>query len=256
MNTNEITAIIVDDDPSCIKTLEGDLSYFREIRLVATCTSADNAIREIIRWQPDLLFLDVEMPSMSGLELLGRVQSNVHSDMRVVFYTAYDKYLLDAIRSSAFDCLLKPYKLKELQDLINRLHAHLAKDEKINIEQSLRKLLIRDNKFAIQTITGLVLVKCEEILLFQYLKEQRCWQMMLAVDRKLYKLRMSTTAKDLLGIHMSFVQINQDCIVNLNYLCSIENVTFKCELNPPFSDIELVVSQRYYRRLREVLEIF
>ena len=191
---------------------------------------------------------------MTGLELLSRIQSDIHPDMHIVFYTAYDKYLLDAIHASAFDYLLKPYKLKELDDLINRLRVHIAKDEKVNIEQSLRKLLIR-SKFAVQTISGLIFVKCEEILLFQYLRELRCWQMMLVADRKLYKLRMSTTAKDLLGINLSFVQISQDYIVNLEYLCSIENVTLKCELYPPFTDIELNVSQRYYRRLRETLEI-
>lgn len=162
---------------------------------------------------------------------------------------------MDAIHASAFDYLLKPYKSKELDDLMSRLRAHVVKDEKVNIEQSLRKLLIR-SKFAVQTISGLVFVKCEEILLFQYLKDLRCWQMMLAADRKPYKLRMSTTAKDLLGINPSFVQISQDYIVNLDYLCLIENVTLKCELYSPFTDIELVVSQRYYRRLREVLEIF
>ena len=191
---------------------------------------------------------------MSGLELLDRIQSDIHPDMHIVFYTAYDKYLLDAIHASAFDYLLKPYKSKELDDLINRLRAHIAKDEKVNMEQSLRKLLIR-NKFAVQTISGLVFVKSEEILLFQYLRELRCWQMMLVADRKLYKLRMGTTAKDLLGINPSFVQISQDYIVNLDYLCSIENVTLKCSLCLRFTDIELTVSQRYYRRLRDMLEI-
>ena len=109
MNTNEIMTIIVDDEPTCIKSLANDLSRFSDIHIVVTCTSPDNAAREIVRLQPDLLFLDVEMPGMSGLELLSRIQSDIHSDMHVVFYTAYDKYLLDAIRASAFDYLLKPY---------------------------------------------------------------------------------------------------------------------------------------------------
>lgn len=255
MNTNEITTIIVDDELSCIKCLENDLSRFPEIRVVATCTSPDNAAREIVRLQPDLLFVDVEMPGMTGLELLSRIQSDIHPDMHIVFYTAYDKYLLDAIHASAFDYLLKPYKLKELDDLIKRLHTHVEKSEKVNMEQSLRKLLTHNAKFAVQTISGLVLIKYEEVLLFQYQKDQRCWQMV-QTDRKGHKLRMSTTAKDLLGITSSFVQISQDCIVNLNYLCSIENVTLKCGLVPPFADIELIVSQRYYRRLKDVLEIF
>lgn len=85
MNTNEIITIIVDDEQSCLKSLESDLSRFPEIRVVATCTSPDNAAREIVRLQPDLLFIDVEMPGMSGLELLSRIQSDIHSDMRIVF---------------------------------------------------------------------------------------------------------------------------------------------------------------------------
>ena len=150
---------------------------------------------------------------------------------------------------------MKPYKLKELDDLITRYRSHIAQSDKVNIEQSLRRMLLYNNKLAVQTVSGLVLVKCEDILLFLYQKEQRCWQMMLVPDRKLHKLRMSTTAKDLLGINPSFVQISQDCIVNLNYLCTIENVTLKCGLYPPFTDIDLTVSQRYYRRLRDVLDI-
>lgn len=254
MKTNVISTIIVDDEVACIKSLENDLSRYPEIEIVSTFTSPDLAIREIVRLQPDLLFIDVEMPIMSGVELLSRIQSDIHSNMHIVFYTAFDKYVLDALRASAFDYLLKPYQLKELDNLIERLRSHIAKSEKENMEQVLRKLLAHDNKFAVQTISGLLLVRYEEILLFRYMKDQRCWQLM-QTDRKLHKLRMSTTAKDLLSINPTFVQINQDCIVNLNYLCSIENVTLKCMLYPPFTDIELNVSQRYYRKLREVLEI-
>ena len=255
MNTNEFTTIIVDDEPACIKTLESDLSRFPEICIVSTCTSPDNAASEIVRLQPDLLFIHVEMPGMTGVELLNRIQSDIHADMHIVFYTAYDKYLLDAIHASAFDYLLKPYHWEELVSLIKRFQTHIDKSEKASLEQSLRKLLIHNDKFAIQTISGLMLVKYEEILLFQYLREQRCWQMM-QTDRKQYKLRMSTTAKDLLGINPSFVQISQDCIINMNYLCSIENVTLKCGLTSSFADIELTVSQRYYKRLKDVLNIF
>lgn len=254
MNTNEITTIIVDDELSCIKSLSADLARFPEINIVETCTSPEKAIRDIIRLQPDLLFIDVEMPGISGIELLSRIQPDIHSDMHIVFYTAYDKYLLEAIRASAFDYLLKPYQLKELDGIINRLRSHISKNDKVNVEQALRKLLAQSNKFAIQTISGLVLIKCDEILLFQYLTDSRYWQMMLT-DRKLHKLRMNTTAKDLLCINTSFVQINQDCIINLNYLASVENMSLKCNLYPPFTDLELAVSQRYYRRLREALEI-
>lgn len=254
MKNCEITTMIVDDESACIKSLSRDLDTFSEIQIVATCTSPEKAIREIIRLQPDLLFLDVEMPGMTGIELLSQIESDIHSNMHVVFYTAYDKYWLDAIRASAFDYLLKPYHLEELSVIISRLRTHLAGKEKVNIDQSLRKLLSHSNKYAIQTISDLMLIRHEEIFIFQYQKEQRYWQMMLT-DGKLYKLRMSTTAKDLLGISPCLIQINQDCIINLNQLSSIGNGTLKCNFYPPFTEVEQIVSQRYYRRLKEMLEV-
>lgn len=254
MNNREITTIIVDDELPSIKTLSDDLSGFPEIKIVESCTSPEKALREIIRLQPDLLFIDVEMPGMSGIELVSRIQPHIHSDIHIVFYTSYDKYLLDALRASAFDYLLKPYHLKELDGIISRLRSHISKDQKANIEQALRKLLAQSNKFAVQTISDLTLVKSDEILIFQFIKDQRCWQM-ICTDRKSHKLRMSITSKDILDMSTSFIQINQDCIVNLNYLSSIENMTLKCNFYPPFTDVEQVVSQRYYRRLKERLEI-
>lgn len=253
MKTEGLTAIIVDDEQASIETLQKDLQFFPEIEVLETFTYPEKAARGIIRLQPDILFLDVQMPGLSGVELLRQIQEEIHTDMRVIFYTAYDEYLLDALRASAFDFLLKPYQPKELAFIIERIHTSASKQPG-NLEQSLRKLLAQDNKFAIQTISGLMLVKWDDILLFKFLGEQRCWQMELT-DRHKYKLRMSTTAKSLLTITPSFIQISQDCIVNLNYLASIENQTLKCDFYPPFSDVEEVVSHRYYRKLKDMLKI-
>lgn len=254
MNQCEITAAIVDDELACIQSLSNDLARFPLVRLLDSYTTPEKAMNGIINQQPDLLFLDVELPGMSGIELLNRIKSDIHQDMYVVFYTAYDKYLLDALRASAFDYLLKPYQPEELASIINRLRNHILDNKKVNIEEALFKLLVNDSRFAIQTISGLTLVRREEILLFRFLKDQRCWQMELT-DRKYHKLRMSTTAKELLGISATLVQISQDCIVNISFLTSIENKTLKCVFYHPFADVELVVSSRYYRKLRERLEI-
>ena len=64
----------------------------------------------IAKVQPDLLFLDVELPDMTGMELLQEIRDSVSWNMRIVFYTAYDKYMIQAIREAAFDYLLKPFR--------------------------------------------------------------------------------------------------------------------------------------------------
>ena len=84
--------------------------------------------------------------------------------------------------------------------------------------------------------------------------KQRCWQIVLT-SRTTHKLKMSTTAKDLLSINNTFVQISQDCIVNLTYLMFIENKTLRCEFYPPFQEEERIASHRYFKQLRERLDI-
>ena len=100
--SEEITVVIVDDEIASIRNLSNDLSAYSDIRILETTTSVEKARKIIIRQQPDLLFLDVEMPKMSGFDLWQSIRADVHADMRVIFYTAYDKYVLDALRASAF----------------------------------------------------------------------------------------------------------------------------------------------------------
>ena len=249
----EITVIIVDDDFGSVQRLQDDLSAFSCIRILDTAMTAEIGKKQIIKYHPDLVFLDVELPDMSGFELLNDIQDDIQPNLRIVFYTAYDKYILDALRASAFDYLLKPYLTEELASLIERFLTSEPKDV-ISMERSLRKILNRDNRFAIQTVSGLLIVRCEEIFLFQFLKDQRCWHILLT-SRSSHKLKMSTTAKELLSINNMFVQISQDCIVNLSYLMFIENKTLRCEFYPPFQDEERIASHRYFKLLRERLDI-
>ena len=82
-----------------------------------TATTAELGKRHILKYQPDLVFLDVELPDMSGFDLLDDIRDDILPNLRVVFYTVYDKYILDALRASAFDYLLKPYLIEELEAL-------------------------------------------------------------------------------------------------------------------------------------------
>lgn len=249
----KITVVIIDDEAASIRKLSNDLAAFPDIQIVETTTSTEKAQKIIIRQQPDLLFLDVEMPKMSGLELWQSIRANVHADMRVVFYTAYDKYVLEALRASAFDYLLKPYFPEELEAVVERFRCVFYRS-RANMEQSMRRLLADDVKFAIQTVTGLLFLKRSDVLMFRFSESNRCWVLHMA-DRTDYKLRTSISARDLLNMSVSFVQISQNCIVNIDYISTIENKTLECRLYPPYDDIVLIASRRFYGKIRELLEI-
>src|SRR4051794_18140049 len=109
-----LNAIIVDDEPHCCKTLEALLKrYCPEVNVLAINTNGIDAVRTIRELKPDLVFLDVEMPKMTGFELLEDLPSiNFH----LIFVTSYDAYALKAIRFSAIDYLLKPVDRKSCNE--------------------------------------------------------------------------------------------------------------------------------------------
>jgi two-component system LytT family response regulator len=253
MMDKSISTIIVDDEQACIKTLCTDLEQYPEIEIIETLTSAEKAKKAILKQQPQLLFLDVEMPKTSGIELLQEIRAAIHSNICVVFYSAFDKYLIDALRASAFDYLLKPYLPEELSDIIERVKEKI-RTRNANFEQSIRRLLSDDRKFALQTVTGLLLLRRSEILYFQYYNNTRSWHIIL-INQTTHKLRINTTAKEILNISLAFYQVSQDCIVNIDYLASIENTTFRCLFYPPYDKLDIAVTRRYYSKLKEALEI-
>ena len=251
--TTNITTIVVDDEPNSIRNLVDDLTAYPEITILDTQTSSQKAKKSIIQYQPDLLFLDIELSTTNGIELLQEIRPYIYHNMHVVFYTAFDKYMIDALRASAFDYLLKPYQTEELHQIIERVKLEKNNDP-VNFEQAMHHLLSKDCKFAVQTVNNLLLLRDSEILYFQYSNENRCWNMTLT-NMKQHRLRLSTKARDILNLHSSFIRINTDCILNIDYLSSIENSTLRCSLYAPFNDLELTASRRHYSKIKEALKL-
>lgn len=140
-----ISVIIVDDEPTSIEVLKKDLQQYPDIEVISTTSSAEKAKKLILKYQPELLFMDVEMPEMTGFELIESIQDEISPETRVVFYTAYDKYLLDALRASAFDYLLKPYLPEDLEKLMERVKKSVS-EESSNLKQSIRRFFTEETE--------------------------------------------------------------------------------------------------------------
>jgi len=113
-----IKAIIVDDEKKCISLLQKMLvDVFPEVEIITATTQPDEAIKTIRTQQPDLVFLDIEMPNKSGFEVL---EATRDIDYTVIFTTAYHQYAIKAIKFSALDYLLKPIDADELRDAMIR----------------------------------------------------------------------------------------------------------------------------------------
>jgi DNA-binding LytR/AlgR family response regulator len=120
------TALLADDEPHLLSYLEEQLaSAWPELKIVGRAPNGVEALRLIDELAPDVVFLDIQMPGLSGLQLASRL-SEGGSAPHVVFTTAHEQYALQAFDSEAFDYLLKPIRLERLQRTVERLQETLA----------------------------------------------------------------------------------------------------------------------------------
>jgi len=127
-----LKAIIVDDEQHCIDSLENLINeYCSEIEITGKYNCPVKALPAIIETKPDILFLDVDMPKMTGVEL---AKSLPISSTDVVFITAYNKYAYDAFKTNAIDFILKPVNIVELITAVNKVSERRKKAEFDNLK--------------------------------------------------------------------------------------------------------------------------
>ncbi|MEX5278009.1 hypothetical protein RF646_13425, partial [Kocuria sp. CPCC 205261] len=109
-------------------------------------------------------------------------------------------------------------------------------------------------RLAIQTISGLLMLKPDDVFSCTFDEATHLWQLKLS-NGQVYKLKRQATAKTILSMSPSLAQVRQDCIINLDYLLCIENYTLRCIFSPPFDHEEITVSRRCYKAVKDQLEI-
>ncbi|GEP93989.1 LytR/AlgR family response regulator transcription factor [Chitinophaga cymbidii] len=165
---SEIKAIIVDDEQHCIDALRTMLQKkCPEVTVLAGVNSVAEAKQHIDELQPDLVFLDVEMPHQNGFELL-KCYDKILFD--VIFTTAYEQYALKAIKFNALDYLLKPFSVQDLQEALRKYHERRLNRQDAGIAplevflQNMKTMQQTNKKIALPTINGLVFMPVQNIV--------------------------------------------------------------------------------------------
>ena len=170
--------IIVDDDEVSLENLSFELRKDARFSLEGTARNGRKGKKLITKVQPDLLFLDVEMPDMTGLDLLQEMRDNVAWNMRVVFYTAYDKYMIQAIREAAFDYLLKPFEEQDLKDILTRFVKQVEAGQRVSLPVG--SPVRTGQTFIVFTPTNdMRALRPAEIGFFRYCSERKQWEVIL-----------------------------------------------------------------------------
>lgn len=161
-----ITAILVDDEFSALKGLQQKVEkLFPEIDIISVFQKPEDAIIAIEEKHPDILFLDIEMPRITGFELLSKLKQ---VNFQVIFVTAYNEYALKALKQSAVDYVLKPVDNEELINAINKAmnviklqHQSMSNTRLIEI---LTETITNTNKIIVPTGKGLSFIPQDEVL--------------------------------------------------------------------------------------------
>ncbi len=159
--------IIIDDERLARNELKKLLQEFGEIEVIDEAANVEEGLEKIEQHNPDLIFLDIQMPGKTGFDLL----EELHRSPKVVFTTAYDEFALKAFEVNALDYLLKPVEPKRLSDTIQKLHQEESREPLNNngIGASLRSngLLSEEDQVFVKDGERCWFVKLNEIRLFE-----------------------------------------------------------------------------------------
>ena len=208
-----IKAIIVDDEPYCCETITTLLEDNDEVEIVAECYNGIDALEAIRKYNPGLVFLDVEMPKMNGFEMLQQLPS---VNFEIIFTTSYDQYALKAIRFSAIDYLLKPVDEEELksavQKVIRRSQKPIAEQLEI-LMQKINQPSTPVRKIAMPTMEGFQMIMIDSIISCE--ADSNYTTLHLKGNKKIVVCRNLKDIEEMLEDH-SFTRVHRCHVVNLN----------------------------------------
>ena len=164
-----IKVLIIDDEKVSAELLGIKLKKLApDVFVAGIFTSGTAALEAMETEEPDVIFLDIEMPGMDGITMAKKMDAE---NTEIIFTTAYNQYAIEAVRLKALDYLLKPIGVKDLNFALLRLRAKLVEKEKIKATQSLESLFIKMqalnsnyNKIAIATLEGIFFIPVKEII--------------------------------------------------------------------------------------------
>jgi two-component system LytT family response regulator len=210
-----IKAIIIDDEAHCIDTLSMRLKeYCPEVEILATCRSAVEGIETISQTSPDVVFLDIEMPTMNGFQMIEKIKGISFS---VIFTTSFDQYALKAIRYSALDYLLKPIDPKELITAVHKIQSRTKQPQPEQFDMLFEKLEHKGGAFqkiAIPTIEGFELFNSASIIYCE--ADDNYTRFYLKDKRKITATRAFKDVEEQLLEFAHFARVHHSFIVNMN----------------------------------------
>ncbi|MBW8325690.1 MAG: LytTR family DNA-binding domain-containing protein [Prolixibacteraceae bacterium] len=241
MELTNISAIIIDDEPEAINLLEMYLRIFPYIKITGKETIAAKGLELAKETLPELVFLDIDMPDMNGLQVADKIQSeNFYSE--IVFTTAHSQYAYEALGVEPLDFLTKPFCIADIETVMQKFR---VKAEKKKYEQKADSFIHAQStipKMKLPTFQGVLVIDIKDIV-FMKSKANNCDIYLLDGSLETITRNMNTVIGMLNS--PSFFRINRATCINLNYLKRVDKKNLKCyiEYRDTHQEEEITKSQ-------------
>ncbi len=245
------TALIVDDESPARRRLRDLVAVLPDFELGAECEDGPSAVLAISSLQPDLVFLDVQMPEMSGFEVLARV--GVGAIPAVVFVSAFDRHALAAFDHRAVDYLLKPFTKARFDDTLDRVRRRLsagAADETDRLSALLADAAALPERLPVRTSEGTRLLELDEV---GWIESDGNYVVVHAGGER---FRMRATLRFIEGRlgTAGFMRVHQSYIVNVRHIEALQPWSHGEVAIRVRGGTTLVSSRTYSDRVRRLME--
>ncbi len=241
-----IKAILIDDESLARDVVKHYLKDFPEIVVVEECSDGFEGLKAIGRHQPDLIFLDIQMPKISGFEMLELLDKHP----AVIFTTAFDEYAIKAFEVNAIDYLLKPIEKNRFEQAMQKVPAKLSKPEEFKeLLEGMAPQMVSQNRVVVKNSGVIKIIPVEEL---NYLEADDDYVKLSTSEGSFMKNKTMSYFEKTLHPEQ-FVRIHRSYMINLSQVTKIELKEKDSYVVLLKSGIWLPVSKAGYVRLKGAL---
>jgi len=246
-----IKVILIDDEPLARLIVQEYLQTFSDFEIVAQCDNGFEAVKAIQQHNPDLIFLDIQMPKINGFETLELLENKP----AVIFTTAFDEYALKAFEQNATDYLLKPFSEERFKKAIDKFLAVIKKETRTNKVEKLLdtagKHQDEAHRIVVKNGTTILILPINDI---PYIEAYDDYVKIYNKDTFYLKKKTMGYYEQILDAQQ-FVRIHRSYILNINYLTKIEPLDKNNSLAILKNGSKIPLSKTGAIKLKEVLSL-
>lgn len=239
--------IIIDDEPLARSIVVEFLEKHTDIQIVAECSNGFEGVKAITQHQPDLIFLDIQMPKINGFEMLELIPTLPS----VIFTTAFDEYAIKAFENSAIDYLLKPFSQERFNAAINKWKKSLNNNTNSNVQQLIQKGSLQPeekNRIVVKNGTDIRIVPTSDIM---YIEAYDDYVKIFTRDSYYLKKKTMNYYEEILEKTL-FFRAHRSFIINLQELSKIESLEKNSYIAILKNNKRIPLSRSSYSKLREL----